>query len=85
MYQLLVERRAEKDLRGLPATTFRRVLPQIKALATEPRPPGCRKLSGSTSDYRLRIGTYRVLYEIDDAGQTVRILRVRHRSHAYRP
>lgn len=85
MYQLLLGRRAEKDLRGLPATTFQRVLPQIESLATEPRPPGCRKLSGSDSDFRIRIGNYRVLYEIDDAERTVRILRVRHRSHAYRP
>jgi len=54
-------------------------------LAANPRPPGCRKLQGSgRDDYRLRVGNYRVLYEVDDKARAVRIMRVRHRRDVYR-
>ncbi|MBL7202198.1 MAG: type II toxin-antitoxin system RelE/ParE family toxin [Anaerolineae bacterium] len=84
MYEVYLERAAERDLRKLPAETFHRIIPRIRALAETPRPPGCRKLTGSDSDWRIRIGEYRVIYEIDDAEKTVRIFRVRHRQEAYR-
>jgi mRNA interferase RelE/StbE len=84
VYEVYLERAAERDLRKLPAETFHPIIPRIRALAETPRPPGCRKLTGSDSDWRIRIGEYRVIYEIDDAGKTVRIFRVRHRREAYR-
>ena len=84
MYELLIERTAERDLKSLPATLFDRIIPRIKALAEIPRPSGCHKLSGSKNDWRIRIGDYRVLYEIDDARKRVRIFRVRHRREVYR-
>ena len=57
----------------------------IRALGETPRPRGARKLHGSPrDDYRIRVGDYRVLYEVDDAAQLVRIMRVRHRREAYR-
>jgi len=43
-----------------------RVIASIRALATNPRPPGCRKLAGSKNDWRIRVGDYRVVYEIAD-------------------
>lgn len=84
MYELLLERRAEKDLRKLPAEAFDRVIVAVRALAGDPRPSGARKLTGSTIDYRIRIGAYRVLYEVDDERKSVTVLRVRHRREAYR-
>lgn len=84
MYELLLERHAERDLKRLPATDFRRVIAAIQQLADEPRPPGCKKLVGSASDWRIRVGEYRVLYEILDADQVLRVMRVRHRREAYR-
>ena len=84
MYEVYLERAAERDLRKLPAEAFRRIIPRIQALAETPRPPGRRKLSGSDSDWRIRIGDYRVVYEIDDTEKVVRIFRVRHRRDAYR-
>ena len=84
MYELLIERTAERDLKSLPATLFDRIIPRIKALAESPRPSGCHKLAGSKNDWRIRIGDYRVLYEIDDARKRVRIFRVRHRREVYR-
>lgn len=84
MYEVLLERQAERDLRELPKETFRRVIQSIKGLGQAPRPPGCRKLVGSQQDYRVRVGDYRVLYEVDDGTRQVRVLRVRHRREAYR-
>jgi mRNA interferase RelE/StbE len=84
MYEVLLARQAERDLKKLSVENFRRVISEIQSLATEPRPPGCRKLTGSRNDYRIRVGSYRVIYEIDDNGVLVRIMRVRHRKEVYR-
>jgi len=61
-----------------------RVIAAIQALATKPRPPGCRKLAGSKNDWRIRVGDYRVVYEIADQIRIVRVNRVRHRREVYR-
>lgn len=82
-YAVLLESSVERDLRRLDATTFRRIITQIRNLATEPRPPGCRKLTGSDRDWRIRVGDYRVVYEIDDHAREVRIMRARHRREVY--
>lgn len=84
MYEVYLEGAAERDLRRLSAEAFERIVPRIRALAQDPRPPGCRKLTGSENDWRIRIGAYRVLYEIDEAEEAVRVFRVRHRREAYR-
>lgn len=84
MYEVLIERAAERDLKSLPTAIFNRIVPRIRALAEDPRPSGCHKLAGSKNDWRIRIGNYRVVYEIDDARKLVRIFRVRHRREVYR-
>ena len=84
MYEVYVEKAAENDLKRLPTTTFQRIIFRIRTLAENPRPSGCRKLTGSKDDWRIRIGDHRVLYEIDEKAKAVRILRVRHRREAYR-
>jgi mRNA interferase RelE/StbE len=61
-----------------------RVVRRIAALATEPRPHGCEKLTGATSAYRVRQGHYRVIYLVDDAERTVDVLKVGHRREVYR-
>ena len=66
MYRVLLERTAEKDLARLSSAIHARVIAAIQALATNPRPPGCRKLAGSKHDWRIRVGDYRVVYEIAD-------------------
>ena len=63
---------------------FRRIISRIKTLAENPRPPGSRKIAGSTTDWRLRVGDYRIIYEIDDAEKAIRVFRIRHRREAYR-
>ena len=84
MYEVLLETHAERDLRKLEQKLFDRLIKGIRSLGQDPRPPGCRKLSGSRSDWRIRIGDYRVLYEIDDRSRVVRVLRIRDRKEAYR-
>ncbi|MGH3440337.1 MAG: type II toxin-antitoxin system RelE family toxin [Pseudonocardiaceae bacterium] len=73
-----------KQLQQLPRTVFAAALSAIVALTHNPRPAGVKKLVGSRSDWRIRIGEYRIVYEIDDASKTVTILGVTHRRDAYR-
>jgi hypothetical protein len=56
MYRVLLERAAEKDLSRLSSAIHKRVIVAIQALATNPRPPGCRKLADSKNDWRIRVG-----------------------------
>ena len=84
MYEILIEKAAERDLRKLSVADFERIIPHLKGLAEEARPAGSRKIIGSEHDWRLRVGTYRVIYEIDEKKKTVKILRVRHRREVYR-
>ena len=84
IYRVLLERAAEKDLNRLSTEVHDRVVVSIQALASNPRPHGCRKLTGSKSDWRIRVGDYRVVYEIADEIRIVRINRVRHRREVYR-
>ena len=84
MYEVYLERAAERDLRRLSPKDFHQIIPQVKSLAENPRPTGCRKITGSKSDWRIRIGDYRVIYEIDEKAKTVKVMRVRHRREAYR-
>jgi mRNA interferase RelE/StbE len=85
MHEVVLSAPAERDLKRLPAAVFHRMIAAIRVLAGNPRPPGCRKLQGSGhDDYRIRVGDYRVVYEVDDTATLVRIMRVRHRREVYR-
>ncbi len=84
MYEVLLERRAERDLKRLPAKEFHRIIREIKALAENPKPVGCHRIAGSKSDWRIRVGDYRVIYELDEKAKAIRVMRVRHRREVYR-
>lgn len=60
------------------------VLEKIQNLADEPRPDGVVKLKGSDNEYRIRVGDYRVRYEIDDESQLVQLLQCKHRKDIYK-
>jgi mRNA interferase RelE/StbE len=83
MYSVLVLRRAIKDIANLPKDYARLVGQHIDRLAENPRPPDTKKLRGTT-DYSLRVGTYRILYDVDDGSRAVTVYRVKHRREAYR-
>ncbi|MCA1619498.1 MAG: type II toxin-antitoxin system RelE/ParE family toxin [Acidobacteria bacterium] len=82
-YHVVITRGAGRDLDRLDRAVLPRVAREIDALSAEPRPTGCRKLVNQVSLWRVRVGDWRVLYEIDDAARTVRVVAVRHRSKAY--
>jgi mRNA interferase RelE/StbE len=84
VYQVVIERRAEKDLDRLSPPIHLRVSKSILALAADPRPSGCRKLVGGQDDWRIRVGDYRVIYQIADTIKIVRVTRVRHRREVYK-
>jgi mRNA interferase RelE/StbE len=84
MHTLLIKASAEKDLRKLPPDLFQRVNDRILSLRDDPHPAGSVKLSGRLEGWRVRVGDYRILYQIDDAARTVTIVRVKHRREVYR-
>lgn len=73
-----------KQLQQLPRPVFAAALNAIVALTRDPRPSGVRKLVGSRSDWRLRIGEHRIVYEVDDQAGRVVVMQVRHRRDVYR-
>jgi mRNA interferase RelE/StbE len=73
-----------KDLRGLPQQEVVRVVAAVGELSGNPLPHGSQKLSGSERTYRIRLGDYRVIYEVFAESRLVEIQRVRHRKDAYR-
>jgi mRNA interferase RelE/StbE len=83
-YQILIRRPAEKEIADLPPKIRSRIAEKIRTLADEPRPTGCKKLSGEDRAWRIRIGDYRVVYEIDDAIKHVEVRVVAHRKDVYR-
>ena len=82
-YRVEVQRGAEKDLSRLSAPLFERVVERIGELAADPRPLGSEKLA-ALDLYRLSVGDYRVIHEIEERAKLVTILRVRHRREVYR-
>jgi mRNA interferase RelE/StbE len=83
MYRVLLERAAEKDLRNLSTKLHSRIMSRFRR-SKNPRPSGCRKLTGVDNDWRIRVGEYRIVYQIDDSAQIVKVNRVRHRREVYR-
>ena len=81
--KVTILRRAQKELGELPSEAYNRVRDAIGGLAEDPRPPGCLKLTGRDG-WRIRVGNYRLVYEIDDSGQMVTVLHVGHRRDVYR-
>jgi mRNA interferase RelE/StbE len=67
----------------LPAQIVARIWPRIERLAVVPRPPGCKKLKTGDKQWRIRVGDYRLVYEIEDKAKTVDVTRVAHRREVY--
>ena len=81
-YKIELKRSAEKELKALPKKELLRVVEAIKSLGEEPRPNGCKKLSGEEK-YRRRVGNYRILYKIDDGVLVIYVVKVGHRKDVY--
>ncbi len=83
-YRIEIKRPARKALLALPQAYRSRIAEAIEALASDPRRPGTRKLAGVEHLYRLRIGDYRVVYEIHDERLIIVVVKVGHRREVYR-
>jgi mRNA interferase RelE/StbE len=81
-YEVFILRRAQKELASLPKDNYSRIRDAIALLASNPRPTGCKKLTGREG-WRIRSGDYRVAYEIDDGQKRVTILDIGHRKDVY--
>lgn len=83
-YRLLIKTSATKELEAVGTKADRqRIVAKIQALAANPRPQGSDKLAGYADRYRLRQGSYRVIYLVDDEHREVTIFRVGHRKDIY--
>lgn len=83
-YAVRIPKRVVKQLDGLATPHFDRVQRTLEDLKTNPRPHGVRKLKGVANTYRVRVGEYRVLYEVDDAAQEIRLKAIGDRKDVYR-
>ena len=83
-FRIEVSATAEKQIRKLPREDQVRVLRAIRSLATEPTPPGVRKVRGYDDVFRIRVGTYRVLYRVEGRRLLIIILKLGHRREIYR-
>lgn len=81
-YKIEIKASAQKELRNLPNKELKKIIEKIGSLSTNPRPSGCKKLSGDEK-YRIRIGNYRVLYRIEDEILVIFIVKVGHRKDVY--
>lgn len=82
-YRLAVKKSVSKDLRAIPNPDVVRIVRRINALASDPRPEGCEKLSGQER-YRIRQGCYRIIYQIQDDLLLVTVVKVGHRRDVYK-
>ena len=82
MYQLVIDRYAQKQLGKIPPPHFNRIIKAINELADNARPIGYRKLTGRPG-YRIRIGDYRVIYNIEDKILTVFVIDIGYRKDIY--
>jgi mRNA interferase RelE/StbE len=75
---------AIKEVRRLPKETAARIIEAVTALGNDPFPPGCRKLAGEHSAWRIREGTYRIVYTVAAEVLLIHVIRVAHRKDVYR-
>lgn len=83
-YTVIIPKPVEKQLNNLPEDIRQRVTAKILSLTIEPRPIGVKKLKGFDNEYRVRVGDYRIRYEVNDKILTVLVLHCKHRRNIYR-
>jgi mRNA interferase RelE/StbE len=83
-YKLLIKPSAAKEIELAPKKDRLRIVKRIQELSSDPRPSGCEKLSGHDDKYRIRQGTYRIVYTISDSELVICVMKVGHRKEVYR-
>ena len=83
-YRIEWRRSTKKDLRKIGTQDRLRIITAVEALESDPFPRGCTKLSGSEQSYRIRIGNYRILYEVHAGHLVIEVIKIGHRKDIYR-
>ena len=83
-YQVLIKGSARKELAALSLPLQKRIDTRIRSLSENPRPSGVKKLAGDENLYRLRVGAYRIIYQIQDKALLVLVIKLSHRREVYR-
>ena len=83
-YEIIITKSIQKQLDNLPNNIQERVYEKFSQLAEEPRPDGVVKLKGYDNEYRIRIGDYRLVYEIRDEQLIVLLVQCKHRRDVYK-
>jgi len=76
VHDVFIERGAERCLKKIPKDRFNQIIFQIKRLANNPKPAGSRKITGARGFWRIRVGDYRVIYEVNYSQNTVKVFKV---------
>jgi len=83
-YRLEWRKSTKKDLRDIPSRDIQKIIAAVEALADNPYPSGSKKLSGSKHAYRIRVGDYRIIYDVFSEILIIEVIRVGHRKDIYR-
>lgn len=83
-YRVEITPSAQRELSKLAKTVQKRIDERIQALAKNPRPPGSKKLEGEGDFYRIRVGDFRIVYQVEDKVLLVVVVRIGHRREVYR-
>lgn len=84
IYEVVLKRSALKDLRRIPKSIARSIEDRFEALAQNPFPPGMEPIGGYDNYYRIRLGNYRIVYEVSTIVRIVTVVRIGHRKDVYR-
>ncbi len=83
-FRAILKPSAEKQLLGLPKQLQKRIIEKIAGIESNPRLAGAVKLAGAAATWRVRVGDYRIVYEINEAGETLFVTIIAHRREVYR-
>lgn len=84
MYSIEFDKSVKKTLSKLPNEVIKKILDVIAELADDARPNGCKKLQSSGDYYRIKVGNYRIIYEIDDGELLILVVEIGHRKEVYK-
>lgn len=83
-YKVEISKRVSKEILSLPKSAANRIMSAAMELGDDPRPSGSTKMKGTENEYRIRVGDYRVVYEVNDDENTVTLISCKHRKDIYR-
>jgi len=82
-YKVVLAGSVEHDVRGIGKRNLERIMKAVESLSHNPFPRGCKKLKASQSGHRVRVGDYRIIYEVDTEEKIITVFHIRHRKDAY--